>query len=292
MGKRSTLLALAALAFAAGLWLFSGTGKENMLLASLKDAFFPRPRFQLLAEVDPRAGEIVRREEAGEISSSEKGQVSPERAGAQAAPPSSIPPREGAPATVRQQKDRQGGSGDLEKPKTTLPAVAEAQNREKEEDKRPCAAKRGGVPAAKVLFNEIAWMGTEHSPQDEWIELRNWENREVDLSGWRVQSADGKFALVIADHRRIPARGYFLLERSDDATVPQVAAGAIYEGTLRDAGMHLLLLDGACVVVDEINASGGWQQYGGDRATRRTLERDADLEGWHTSANVGGTPGK
>ncbi len=295
MRKRYVFLALATLAFAAGVWLFSGTGQGNILLASLKDAFFPRPQFQLLAEVDPRTGTV---EEGGEIGRKEFGGKrqtnSPPTAAQDPLPRNHNLTAHGEKPEVVQQQSGQPENKltSRKEPEQFLAAAVAIQDKSKKESIGPCQAKRGGVPAAKVLFNEIAWMGTEHSPQDEWIELRNWENREVDLFGWRVQSADNKFALVIAPHRQVPARGYFLLERSDDRTVPQVAAGEIYEGALRDAGMHLLLLDSACVVVDEIDASGGWEQYGGDRATRRTMERDADLAGWHTSANVGGTPGK
>jgi hypothetical protein len=41
--------------------------------------------------------------------------------------------------------------------------------------------------ARHVIISEIAWAGTEADPQDEWIELRNLEDTEVDLLGWTLR---------------------------------------------------------------------------------------------------------
>ena len=41
--------------------------------------------------------------------------------------------------------------------------------------------------AGRVIINEVAWAGTPSSPLDEWIELRNLSNEEIDLDGWKLQ---------------------------------------------------------------------------------------------------------
>ncbi|MEK7173873.1 MAG: lamin tail domain-containing protein, partial [Patescibacteria group bacterium] len=75
-----------------------------------------------------------------------------------------------------------------------------------------------------VVVNEIAWMGTVTSANDEWIELYNNGSEAVDLTGWRITAADGQPDITldanICPNTTIPAGGYFLLERTDDETVP------------------------------------------------------------------------
>ncbi|OGB80387.1 hypothetical protein A2011_02210 [candidate division CPR3 bacterium GWE2_35_7] len=56
------------------------------------------------------------------------------------------------------------------------------------------------------------WMGSSISTADEWIELRNLEEQEVDLSGWILENAGASGSdLIIPDGSVIPANGYFLI---------------------------------------------------------------------------------
>ena len=48
-----------------------------------------------------------------------------------------------------------------------------------------------GAEEPTILINEIAWMGTENSGTDEWIELYNSTDSEVNLTGWRLEAVDG-----------------------------------------------------------------------------------------------------
>jgi len=64
----------------------------------------------------------------------------------------------------------------------------------------------------EVIINEIMWMGSSISTADEWIELRNLEEQEVDLSGWILENAGASGSdLIIPDGSVIPANGYFLI---------------------------------------------------------------------------------
>lgn len=46
-----------------------------------------------------------------------------------------------------------------------------------------------GVEEGDVIINEIAWMGTESSSSDEWIELYNKTGSEVDIENWSIGGA-------------------------------------------------------------------------------------------------------
>jgi len=135
-----------------------------------------------------------------------------------------------------------------------------------------------------VLINEITWMGTEISANDEWIELYNDSDQPVDLGGWILEAADS--VPIINLTGTISAKGYFLLERTDDTTVPTITADQIYTGALGNTGEHLKLKDNTNNVVDDLDLTGGWPA--GDNTTKQTMERTTT--GWQTSLNPGGTP--
>ncbi len=124
----------------------------------------------------------------------------------------------------------------------------------------------------EVVINEVAWAGTAASPRDEWIELRNNTNRDIDLTGWTLRWREGEEEIVIhfgsptdntKEVRRtvIPARGFYLLERTDDETIRDIEADLIYTGALRNSGETLRLVDPDGNVVDTANLDGegeGW----------------------------------
>lgn len=120
----------------------------------------------------------------------------------------------------------------------------------------PLAASSGDV-----VINEVAWMGTAASSSDEWIELKNNTNSPIDLAGWRLVAEDGTPDIALSGS--IPAEGFFLLERKDDATVSDIVADQLY-GTdyytwaLHNDGEHLVLTNDAGAIIDEIDASTGW----------------------------------
>jgi len=126
------------------------------------------------------------------------------------------------------------------------------------------------APTAKasVVINEVAWMGTAYSPNDEWIELFNPGALARDLDGWTLRW-NGH---VVALEGNIPARGYYVLERTDDSSVSGVKADVIYTGSLRNAGEALELFDAHGVLVDSANGDGGpWPA--GDNASKHAMAR-------------------
>jgi len=136
-----------------------------------------------------------------------------------------------------------------------------------------------------VHINELAWMGTTVSTNDEWIELRNTTTAAIDLTGWTLEASDGTPSIYLVGS--IPKGGFFLLERSNDASVPGIAADQIYVGALENGGEIMELRDTSGTLIDSVDA---W--YAGVNATKETMERNAT--GWQTSTvqyDVGiGTP--
>lgn len=142
-----------------------------------------------------------------------------------------------------------------------------------------------------VVINEIAWMGTEASHNDEWIELYNNTNLPVNLNGWSLKATDDTPEISL--NETIPAHNFYLLERTDDNAVPNTTADLIYAGALSNKGEYLQLFDGQNNLIDEVNSSDGW--FAGDNKTKQTMERkdpllSSSLPNWQTSKDPNGTP--
>lgn len=143
-----------------------------------------------------------------------------------------------------------------------------------------------------VVINEIAWMGSINSADDEWIELFNPTDQAVDLLGWTLVSADGTPEIQLS--QSIDAHGFYLLERTNDDSVPGVVADQIYTGALENSGEYLYLRDGSGNLKDEINCATDW--FTGNNATKQTMQRKDPFsfgnsqDNWQTSQDSGGTP--
>jgi len=135
-----------------------------------------------------------------------------------------------------------------------------------------------------VIINEIAWMGTLVDYNDEWLELKNTSSVSVDLTGWILEANDGQPKINLSG--TISANGYFLLERTNDDSVPGITADQIYTGALGNSGEHLKLKDNGSSVIDDLDFASGWAA--GNNTTKQTMERTTT--GWQTSLNPGGTP--
>ena len=135
---------------------------------------------------------------------------------------------------------------------------------------------------ADVRINEVAWMGTLVSSNDEWIELYNTGSNEIDLSGWVLTAADGSPDILLDGS--ISSGGYFLLERTDDLSAAGVTADMIYSGALSNSGELLSLKNAQGSVANVVNHAEGWQ--GGDNILKETMQFDGS--GWITASS---TPG-
>ena len=146
------------------------------------------------------------------------------------------------------------------------------------------------ISSAKVVINEVAWMGTEESYSDEWIELYNNSTNTVNLEGWKIFTADKKIEIILTGE--VKPKGFFLLERTNDETVPAIKADLIYKGSLNNKG-ESLFLENKKGLIDFVDCSSGW--FKGDNDTKATMERidpgkEALPGNWQTSSKRGGTP--
>ncbi|MCF7846126.1 MAG: lamin tail domain-containing protein [Candidatus Peribacteraceae bacterium] len=139
----------------------------------------------------------------------------------------------------------------------------------------------------ELLLNEIAWAGSTDSSADEWIELHNITRDKIFLlDGWKIITADESLEIILSGE--IPPGEFFLLERTDDDSAPDVPADQVYTGGLSNSGEILILLDAAGSEIDRIDGSDAWS-LGGDSDSRQTLAR-VDTENFSTSFEADGTP--
>ena len=130
-----------------------------------------------------------------------------------------------------------------------------------------CVPSADGKAAASVVISEIAWSGTGASSEDEWIELVNVSQEDIDLTGWRLRwrplapgdaselpwtvielagvlsptveveplsiqkNLSDDFSYLVLSPSAPGADGFFLIERRTDATVFDVTAGVVYDLT-------------------------------------------------------------
>ena len=137
------------------------------------------------------------------------------------------------------------------------------------------------VFAKEIVINEIAWMGTENSANDEWIELFNKTEKDISLEDFSLflDTKEIKLEGIIKAHN------FYILERTDDGTLPKIKADLIYTGSMKNTGLNIFLKkDG--VIIDNALFENGFNV--GDNETKQTAERIN--ESWQTSLNSGGSP--
>ena len=137
------------------------------------------------------------------------------------------------------------------------------------------------VFAKEIVINEIAWMGTENSANDEWIELFNKTEKDISLEDFSLflDTKEIKLEGIIKAHN------FYILERTDDDTLPKIKADLIYTGSMKNTGLNIFLKKNGNII-DEALFENGFNV--GDNETKQTAERIN--ESWQTSLNSGGSP--
>jgi hypothetical protein len=150
-----------------------------------------------------------------------------------------------------------------------------------------CVFKSGDMAQRKAIINEVAWMGTIENYSNEWIELKNYSGKNLDIGDWQLQNKSQKIKISFDEGETLPAAGLYLLERTDDESVAGITADKIYSGSLGNLNEALYLFDANCKLQDSVVAIAKWP--GGDNVTKQTMARMPDLS-WRTSNISGGTP--
>ncbi len=153
-----------------------------------------------------------------------------------------------------------------------------------------------------VVINEIMWMGSLEDSDDEWIELRNMTNHEIDLSNWDIQYAgSGKSGHVEIPHGySIKAKDYFLItaKREENTEINLKDDLDKDEGythvsgmNLKNSGEPLILKDKNKNVIDEIWKDSTWPAGWHGTILHMSMERDSNpgdgtkASNWNTCTN-------
>jgi len=142
-----------------------------------------------------------------------------------------------------------------------------------------------GLLRNEIAINEIAWMGTETDPANEWIELYNNTKEGINLTDWKLVVKD-KFEINLSG--TIPSQGFLLLSNQEG-----IGANLIYDGILADSGEVLELYDEFGNLVEEVDCEPGW--FTGDKDSKASMERinsrgETSRDNWAVCLSSGGTP--
>ena len=155
---------------------------------------------------------------------------------------------------------------------------------------------RDELPA--IYISEINWAGSERTNADEWIELYNRTDQEVDLGGWVLTGvASGGDAIALAEGTVIRAESTLLIanyagssEKTTLLVEPDLVTSSL---SLINSGLEVMLTGPDGTVVDDVTVD-DWDAGGNEPFA--SMERTVD--GWETaelSANLLGdqlgTPG-
>ena len=143
-----------------------------------------------------------------------------------------------------------------------------------------CSISNGIPTSNKIIINEIAWMGTENSANDEWIELKNISNESIDITNWQLIDKNNQIKISFPSKILAPGE-FYLLERTDDAPVVNIKADLTFTGVINDTDETLQLFDSHCILQDEAKTNENGQWPAGNKDEKRSMERDTDLT-WHT----------
>lgn len=150
-----------------------------------------------------------------------------------------------------------------------------------------------------VVLNELMWMGSPASAQDEWIELRNTTEADIDLSGFRLTKLSGgvETDMLTIPQGTIPAQGFFVIAnyatthgKSALDTEPDYVDTAV---SLANTKLRIRLYDAGGILLDTADDGIGVPLSGAYTSGEywASMERHrADLPGdraeaWHASTS-------
>ena len=124
-----------------------------------------------------------------------------------------------------------------------------------------------------VVISEVAWAGTTVDSLQDWVELYNPGAAEINITGWTLTDSASPKTITLSG--KIPAGGYFLLEKTESVTDVQ-SDQTDNNLALNLTGESLTLKDASKNVIDTANLSGGAWPAGEENSTTippRTMER-------------------
>ncbi len=167
-----------------------------------------------------------------------------------------------------------------------------------------------GAQYMDVVINEVAWMGTNATSSDEWLELFNNKPQAVDLTGWKLRGGGQEIDLGSLNSY-IAGHSYMVLAKSGVMSRGLTNYYSLPEDfSLNDAGDVLTLNDNYDRLIDGVDNGSGWMAGINSTSTgAHTMERvdsrgeGSDSGNWRTQEddilhygmdrageNIGGTP--
>lgn len=143
-----------------------------------------------------------------------------------------------------------------------------------------------------VVINEVMWMGSSESSYDEWLELRNMNNFEVDIGGWEIENARSSGNnLKISGNKIIDPNGYYLISNYSDESSKSALSVEVDQVnsslSLSNSGNeNLILRNKEGEIIDK--AKGDNWPAGENGEVRRSMERNSvpgdgtQEESWHS----------
>ena len=143
---------------------------------------------------------------------------------------------------------------------------------------------------AQVIINEFMYNPSEDlgGTYNEWIELYNYGNESINISGWRI--ADPSDHVIDTNNSLIPAKGYFVIAKNITKFLQyynidcSISKAGFY---LNNGGETILLKDSNGSVIDNVTYTNDYANGNG-----MTIERISSSKSFGESLVYGGTPGK
>ncbi|MFP4069972.1 MAG: lamin tail domain-containing protein [Opitutales bacterium] len=146
-----------------------------------------------------------------------------------------------------------------------------------------------------LVFNEVQYHPAD-SADTEWVELRNLNGVDVDISGWRL---DGGIEFTFPEATVVPGHGLIVVAGDpSDPTLAGVGAYGPFSGRLANDGEEIRIEDRNGRRMNVLDYGGGdlWPEEadGSDATLVRLDETQAgnQPESWSWSRTLGGTPGQ
>ena len=152
-----------------------------------------------------------------------------------------------------------------------------------------------------VIFNEIMWMGDSASASNEWIELRNPIDSEIDISGWQITKLtdEGEALMLTIPKGIIPPNGYFLIANSsaENSNIAVESNLVTADVSLANSKLQIKLYDGDWEAggnpMDTADDGTG-KPLAGDSELKKSMSRSEPVgdgtleESWHTAEERSG----
>jgi len=106
-----------------------------------------------------------------------------------------------------------------------------------------------------VVFNEIMWMGSASDQYDEWLELKNLTNQEINFSQSNYTILKDDSLIITVNQNILAANGYFLISRkTKENSILNIDPDLIATFSLTNSETNYKIFDSQNNLIDEIKA--------------------------------------